>query len=155
MADVINTKCPKCGAILELPPNVDRLFCVHCGGKVVIARPKTHFQAKQKNTTVACPHCSGKGQYFCRYCNGSGRCFYHYDKVHADSRVYGHYCKGGRCPICEGSGSEGLFTKCFLCHGSGYCPSCGGSARCGYCRGSGIATCTACSGSGYRVYDGP
>lgn len=152
MANLINVKCPNCGVVLELPPEIDRALCVHCGGKLIFAKEETHYQPYEQNNAIACPHCSGKGQYFCQRCNGSGRCFNHYNVIHAGNKLYRHFCKGGRCPICQGSGSKGLFTNCSLCNGTGRCPACGGSAQCSHCQGRGIVPCTVCSGSGFKVF---
>jgi DNA-directed RNA polymerase subunit RPC12/RpoP len=152
MADVINIKCPNCGGVMELLPNAEKATCINCGKKVAIVSPQTQYPSYKEETKIPCPHCSGKGQFFCNYCNGSGRCYYYLNKVHADHRVYAHYCMGGMCPVCKGTGSEVVLIKCSLCHGSGKCPSCLGSARCRYCGGNGIAKCTSCSGTGYTVY---
>jgi hypothetical protein len=43
MAELINAKCPNCGAILEFPANLDRAICMHCGGKVIIAKDEIHI----------------------------------------------------------------------------------------------------------------
>ena len=60
MAKLINAKCPNCGAILELPENLDRAFCMHCGGKVIIAK-----DVHVGGTAIACPDCEGKGSFPC------------------------------------------------------------------------------------------
>jgi endogenous inhibitor of DNA gyrase (YacG/DUF329 family) len=35
MANLINAKCPNCGAILELPEELDRAFCMYYNGKLI------------------------------------------------------------------------------------------------------------------------
>lgn len=50
MAKLINAKCPNCGAVLELPETLERAFCMHCGGKVIISRSEG---------AIPCPKCNG------------------------------------------------------------------------------------------------
>ena len=152
MAKLINAKCPNCGAILELPNNLDRAFCVHCGGKVIIARDETHYHThKAQKTAIACPECSGKGYFICRTCNGAGRCIgYSYKMI--DGKPHYNYCQNGWCPKCKGEGTQSFILTCQHCKGNKVCPTCGGTGRCNYCHGTGRITCTACNGSGFKVY---
>ena len=62
MAKLINAKCPNCGAILELPENLDRAFCMHCGGKVIIAKDEVHHH--EAKPAIACPACGGGRIYY-------------------------------------------------------------------------------------------
>ncbi len=152
MAELINAKCPNCGAILELPANLDRAFCVHCGGKVIIARDENHYHTYQaKKTAIACPECYGKGYFICRTCNGSGRCVGNYTKI-ANGKPYITWCQNGWCPKCKGKG--GFVLPCSHCRDRKVCPTCMGTGKCNTCRGSGRITCMACNGSGFKVYRG-
>ena len=63
MVEIINAKCPNCGAILELPEKLDRAFCIHCGGKVIIAQDS--IVVHQGQTAIACPECNGRGYNEC------------------------------------------------------------------------------------------
>lgn len=149
MAELINAKCPNCGAVLELPSNLDRAFCIHCGGKVIIAKDEVHYHTQK--TAIACPECNGKGYFTCRTCNGSGRCLA-FHTVYISNNPTPRYCLNGWCPKCKGEGKQGLFSKCSFCSGLKICPTCGGSGRCYTCKGAGRITCWACEGSGFKVY---
>jgi hypothetical protein len=151
MAELINAKCPNCGAVLELPADIDRAFCIHCGGKVIIAKDEVHYHTQK--TAIACPECHGKGYFTCRTCNGSGRCTGRYTKQ-VDGRPHTTWCQNGWCPKCRGKGNELFILKCSLCKGSKVCPTCRGNGKCNTCRGTGKITCWACKGSGFKVYRG-
>lgn len=154
MANLINAKCPNCGAVLELPDNLDRAFCFHCGGKVIIGKDETHYHTYQaQKTAIACPECRGKGYFICNTCKGSGRCIGFYNKT-VDNRPYYSYCKDGKCPRCQGGGKQSIFFTCSHCKGTGRCPTCNGFGRCVTCRGGGRIMCPACKGSGFKVYRG-
>jgi DnaJ-class molecular chaperone len=154
MAELINAKCPNCGAVLELPANLDRAFCIHCGGSVIIAKDEVHYHTQK--TAIACPECKAKGYFICSTCQGNGYC----------KGVYVHYslnkpittpCQKGWCPKCKGKGSISKILykiPCDHCNGSKICPTCRGIGRCYTCKGAGKVTCLACNGSGFKVYRG-
>lgn len=152
-----HAKCPNCGAVLELPEYLDRAFCNHCGGKVIIGKDETHYHTHQaQKTAIACPECSGKGYFICHQCNGGMRCTAYYTVVR-DGRQYFEYCYAGWCPRCKGKGEiiDFLFkTTCTFCNGSKVCPYCRGTNKCATCRGTGSIACRACKGSGFKVYRG-
>jgi hypothetical protein len=63
MAELINAKCPNCGATLELPKKLDRAFYMHCGGKIIIAKDEVHYH--RTKPAIACPICKGFGGWKC------------------------------------------------------------------------------------------
>jgi len=163
MAKLINAKCPNCGAILELPAKLDRAFCMHCGGKVIIAKDEVHHHGAKP--AIACPECEGKGYIVCHKgeykkviwkwgskmtaiaypCGGNGKCNSNYGLV--------PLCKDGTCLLCKGKGSVALM-KCWYCNGTGKCPICNGTGKCKFCNGEGKFKCEACNGTGFKVYQG-
>lgn len=38
MPDFVNMTCPNCAGHLQIPPDVDRLACIHCGTELVVKR---------------------------------------------------------------------------------------------------------------------
>jgi DNA-directed RNA polymerase subunit RPC12/RpoP len=158
MTKLISAKCPNCGAILELPEKLDRAFCMHCGGKVIIGE---HIYQKSKiihGFTIVCPECWGKGYVPCNRCYGSGSGRYtgcgkeHKYKKGVLKLDYSSKCTNGLCPVCQGKGKTvWLEEKCDYCHGSKFCNYCGG--RCIDCNGSGKIQCFVCKGSGFREPD--
>jgi DnaJ-class molecular chaperone len=157
MANLINAKCPNCGAVLELPANLDRAFCIHCGGKVIIARDETHYHKHEaQKTAIACPECQGKGYFVCTSCRGHGGCLGSYTS-YTGNRPVTVGCQMGWCPKCKGQGkiSKILYTiPCDYCQGSRFCPTCRGAGRCISCNGTGKITCQPCNGTGFKVYRG-
>lgn len=157
IANLINAKCPNCGAILELPANLDRAFCVHCGGSVIIAKDEVHYHEHHGGkTAIACPECQAKGYFICRTCQGNGRCRGYFIK-YAAAGPETTPCQNGWCPKCKGQGqiSKVVYKiKCDWCKGSKVCPTCRGKAKCLMCNGTGKVTCRACNGTGFKVYKG-
>jgi DnaJ-class molecular chaperone len=151
MANLINAKCPNCGANLQLPQNLDRAFCVHCGGSVIIGRDETHYHTHQaQKTAIPCPDCKGRGFFICNVCNGKMSCSASY--VNSENVI--QYCYYGKCPKCKGGGKESFILTCSFCKGQGVCPYCHGTHRCITCGGRGNITCKLCGGSGFKVYRG-
>jgi DnaJ-class molecular chaperone len=156
MVKLINAKCPNCGAILELPSNIDRALCIHCGGKVIVARDTHYHTHEAQKAAIACPECSGKGYFICNQCKGGGRCTA-YTYEYRNQRPYMVYCQGGWCPKCKGRGEDDALifsSRCNFCHGARVCPYCRGTNRCITCGGTGRIVCRACEGSGFKVYRG-
>jgi DnaJ-class molecular chaperone len=152
MVKLINTKCPTCGAVLELPDNIDSAFCIHCGEKVIMGRGGTLYKAQKAAT--ACPECSGKGHFICHTCRGGMRCLAYYPTTRGGMQVV-DYCYNGWCPKCKGRGQtiETLLKEtCNYCHGARVCPYCRGTNKCSTCGGTGTVACRACQGSGFKVY---
>jgi DNA-directed RNA polymerase subunit RPC12/RpoP len=152
---LITTKCPNCGEILELPENLDRAFCMRCGGKVIIPKDGTHRKA-----AIACPECGGRGYFKCEgkrekvfwipfidklflySCNGTGKCSGRWEFNFPS-------CKNGVCTSCKGKGKKFLL-KCDYCNGTGKCMICKGSGKCTFCNGTGRIKCEACNGTGFK-----
>ncbi len=181
MAELINAKCPNCGAVLEFPADVDRAFCKHCGGKVIIARDEIHHHYGS-SVAIACPECEGRGNWECvegpkakalikenkkntRFeaipCDHKGNCIVKYsinDGIINENWARSVYnvCKNGTCGFCEGTGKSGnIFKKtCFYCKGTGKCIFCKGTGKCSFCNGTGKIKCEACDGSGFKVFEG-
>jgi len=176
MAQLINAKCPNCGAILELPDKLDRAFCMHCGGKVIIAQDR--YIIESSKPAIACPECGGRGYIkcdktnfdpivVCEYtsvgiimkiaatpCNGTGDCtFVFLNSTASPDTPFPHNKARGKCWYCKGTGRR-LFGKCSICKGTGKCPVCNGTYKCYFCKGKGKVKCEACDGSGFKVYEG-
>jgi DNA-directed RNA polymerase subunit RPC12/RpoP len=171
MAKLINAKCPNCGATLELPETLDRAFCMHCGGKVIIAKDEIH----QHKSAIACPECRGVGYHPCTNCDGNGICnwFLNYRGLREKMNYHGNAgslalhklaakCNNGRCSRCNGIGKiprmkrTQFFDKggrCPACGSTGKCPQCKGTGKCS-CKGSGKIKCEPCDGTGFKVYEG-
>lgn len=161
MARSTDTKCPNCGLILELSEKSDRALCVNCGMRVMLVKEDVVLPEPK----VTCPNCNGKGTWKCEgeyetipepyklgkiqviSCRGFGKCT-------AISTTKGNYsCDNGKCNFCDGFGST-LIAMCEMCNGTGLCKICKGTGKCKYCRGTGDIKCEACSGTGFKVYEG-
>jgi DNA-directed RNA polymerase subunit RPC12/RpoP len=157
MAKLIDAKCPNCGADLELPADLDRAFCVHCGGKVIIAKDETHYHNYgASGTAIACPECRAKGYFICMTCRGNGACRGSYTNYIGTSPVTTP-CQNGWCPKCKGKGFvKKIFYKvpCDYCNNTKVCPGCRGAGKCLTCKGTGRITCSTCKGTGFKVYRG-
>ena len=181
MAEIINAKCPNCGAILELPKKLDRAFCIHCGGKVIIARDEVHYH----KAAIACPECEGKGykpchgemeeveppfrrnrffkEYYYKFpCDGTEKCVVkHTHTKEKDGTPFFSlgillspiFCRNGKCNGCNGKGMY-WGSKCDLCKGTKICFVCEGTGKCTYCNGTGKMKCKECNGTGFKVYQG-
>lgn len=170
MTKLINAKCPNCGAVLELPERLDRAFCMHCGGRVIIAKDVVHYHVEGK-AAIACPECHGRGHIECTDdywkdhietmpvepvesisdttrlillpCGGSGEC-----NNHQQDEVFFNWRDtfDGKS-VCDNG-------KCFTCGARGEdgaifklkCRTCGGTGECRFCKGSG--ECIYCGGAG-------
>lgn len=167
MAELINAKCPNCGAILELPKELDRSFCMHCGGKVIIAKDIHHHGAKP---AIACPECDGLGHLKCNKenfdwkthkvpkdliyvysCEGSKKCISIIVPTWLMTGI--PICDKGKCSQCKGIGKT-FFGRCGWCRGTGKCQICKGTGKCTFCKGEGKVKCKACNGTGFKVYEG-
>ncbi len=165
MAELINAKCPNCGAILELPSKLDRAFCMHCGGKVIVAK-----DVQAGKTAIACPECEGlgylkcnkdnfkwithrvpKGLIYIHSCEGSKKCL----SIVVNNWVGMGFqlCDSGKCSYCKGNGKT-FFGRCGWCKGTGKCPICEGTGKCKFCNGEGKVKCEACNSTGFKVYEG-
>lgn len=166
MAKLIDVKCPICGAELELPAYLDRVFCTHCGGELIVA--KDDHYPNETNSTNTCPLCRGKGitaclgienikvagwfrsyDLFAESCSGVGKCLVYCYPPKADN--ISNYCRDGKCAWCKGTGRI-FFTKCRFCEGTGNCRFCYGSGKCKFCNGKGVIRCRACDGTGIKPY---
>jgi DnaJ-class molecular chaperone len=156
MANLINAECPNCGAVLELPEDLDRAHCIHCGSAVIIGKDETHYHSYNQKTAIACPECHGKGYFICGLCRGMGSCTAH-EKYYVNGVYHKDFCYYGWCPVCKGKGTNNaliLKSTCTFCKGAKVCPYCKGTHKCNICRGSGKIICNACKGSGFKVYRG-
>lgn len=147
--------CPRCGASLEIPGDLDRAHCVYCGTKIIIGGG---------GDKVECKICEGFGKVdVCKACNGSGTCDWsrpassirNNELLTFISFGSGAYCENGICSACNGSGTGGIGITCPFCDGSGKCPKCYGTGKCPACRGIGFIAgptasqkCGACNGTG-------
>jgi ribosomal protein S27AE len=153
--------CPRCGASLNIPADMDRAHCLYCGTQILVRGSGPD--------AVECKVCEGFGRVdFCLACCGTGRCTWH-----ASMPVYGpngaawyasssSHCVDGRCAACGGSGRGSPFGPCPFCGGTGRCPRCLGNAKCIACRGlgfiagpSGSSMCPGCGGKGHLRGDPP
>ena len=153
---LIPATCPKCGASLSIPGDIDKAHCVYCGTQIIIGR------AGQGR--VECMVCDGFGRIdVCRACNGTGKCTWYMSlPSHARNDLYSlsygsqSHCFHGNCSACGGRPSGSSFGSCPFCGGTGRCPRCLGTAKCSACRGigvipgpSGSQVCPGCGGKGY------
>ena len=148
MNEFKDAQCPKCGAHLEVPANLDLVSCINCGYKFAIQTNSIQGPVPKQQTKTPCPDCAGKGNFFCRTCNGTGRCFGYALNV---NEGISKYCLNGWCPRCNGTGSyiQLLFSEtCTHCRGIRVCPTCRGTGKCYACSGSGNITCSRCNGTG-------
>ncbi len=174
MAKLINAKCPNCGAILELPENLDRAFCMHCGGKVIIAKDIHYHGGK---TAIACPECQGLGYVGCHGEQKevqppfelTGKEF-HTKFIYHFYHMPCHGYKTGKCTVRMFAESvkyrkrstldptNPVFCEngvCARCKGTGKTPwgltcyICKGTKICFVCKGNGI--CSYCNGEGKMI----
>jgi len=161
--ELIPAVCPKCGASLNIPGDLDKAHCIYCGTQVLVSR--------SGSAVLECNVCDGFGRIdVCRACNGSGDCtWYMSSSAHGrnDITSYMAYgtesrCVGGTCSACKGKGTGSAFSDCPFCGGTGRCPRCLGTAKCLACRGigvipgpSGSLVCPGCGGKGHLDGDPP
>jgi hypothetical protein len=161
--ELIPAVCPKCGASLRFPADLDKAHCMYCGTQIIIGRTGHH--------SAECKVCDGFGRIdVCRACNGSGQCTWSMtSSAHAHNDItamvaYGSssYCVDGHCYACKGAGRGGAMSACPFCGGTGKCPRCLGTAKCSACRGigvipgpSGSQVCPGCGGKGHLEGEPP
>ncbi len=158
--ELVAAICPRCGASLNIPENLDKAHCMYCGTQIII-----HDRGTEHKTQ--CRVCDGSGRVDrCKACDGSGKCTWtvRLPGVLINGIPVTHrtaQCDEGRCSLCGGAG-KGILMTCEACHGSGRCPSCLGSGKCVSCRGEGFfpnpngeERCRSCHGTGFVERDRP
>ncbi len=150
--------CPRCGASLSLPEDIERAFCSYCGTQFV-------FDRGGSSKKIQCRVCDGFGRLdICSACDGTGVCSW---RIHGgglrDNDIlklgFTTHCSDGECYACDGTGRWGL-SVCPGCNGAGRCPSCMGTGKCSACHGRGMIpgpngseACLACDGTGLMDAD--
>ena len=163
MTKLIAAKCPSCGADLEFPEHMEMGHCMHCGGKVIIAKPKLDvYHHGNIGGTPTCPNCgnilSDKnilskcevcGVQWCSIC-GKER---NDEIIRADDNI--KYAKRNnreifnwqnkrRCTACEEKHLKTVEISCLSCAPSYYSV---GLDNIGHQKPTG--KCLSCDGNGY------